>query len=173
MNQLMAWNDCFSYKLKECELKNPTEILVTSLLLSYLKEFNYDTSNILMNLNHESKEEQMKMKVRLCSIINKFYKISSDKNVFQYFDLIHPSPKKIQHIVTNLLNYYLWYAQTKSKILDKTENILKDRDNSEKALRKFKNEKESIKARSKNVRFFIIPMIPEQSFVTFTLSFYF
>lgn len=146
-----AWNDTFTVKYKDAEIRKPTEEYITNLLLSYLTELDYDVGKISSLLKHESKEEQMIMKVRLCSLINKFYKISSDKNSFQYYDLINPSYKKMQHMFTNLLNYYLWFAQVKSKILYKTENIINDRDEAMMELRKLKQEHEMLKAKAKTV----------------------
>lgn len=89
--QVLQWNDTFSYKLKESEWKKPTEEQITNVFLCYLKEFDYDIAKIQQLLNSESKDEVIGIKVRLCNIINKFYKISSDKNIFQYYDLINPS----------------------------------------------------------------------------------
>lgn len=42
----MAWNDFFSYKIKESDFKKPTEEFVTNALLAYLKEFDYDVLKI-------------------------------------------------------------------------------------------------------------------------------
>lgn len=150
--QIRAWNDCFSFKIKDMDLKKPTEEFLTGALLSYLAELDYNITKIQSLLKHDSKEEQMIMKVRLCSIVNKFYKIPSDKNVFQYYDIINPSNKKIRHMLSNLLNYYLWISQTKSDILDKSEKMMNERDEAIRELRKLKQEHESIKARAKSVR---------------------
>lgn len=46
MDQVIAWNDCFCFKIKESDLKKPSEEFITSLLLSYLKEFDYNIEKI-------------------------------------------------------------------------------------------------------------------------------
>ncbi|ALC38590.1 Nuf2 [Drosophila busckii] len=108
--------------LSVADLSQPTEAIVTRILVHYLRVFGFrvEPPYNIDNENESSREKRLFL-MKLCRQVQNTLQIHFPKKTYTYIDIIKPSVKKTRNTLDVLFNFGLFYKMNKREILQPIE----------------------------------------------------
>ncbi|EDV59180.1 cingulin [Drosophila erecta] len=132
IERVMNQGNCLMPDINICQndLANPTEPLVTKIMVHYLRSFGFRMEppyKIGTELAHSSREARLFL-IRVCRQVERIVQISFPNKTYTYVDIIKPAVKKTLATLSYLFNHLAYYKVFKKKVVGPVEEALKLKD---------------------------------------------